>query len=370
MAKNYYDILGVSKEASDADIKSAYRKLAKQYHPDLNPNNKEAAEKFKEINEAYEVLSDSTKRANYDRFGSADPGAAGGFSGFDFGGFSGFGGSIFDDIINAFTGESSRPSNRGSDIAISLTLTFEEAYFGVSKEVSITRTEQCTDCSGTGAKDGREYTTCKDCNGTGRRQYVTNSMFGRVVNTRTCNTCGGTGKIIKEPCETCKGKGTVKKPRTLTIKIPAGIDDGQTMTFQGEGNGSRDSGYRGNLIIAVKVQEHKFFTRRGTDLYANVPITFTQALLGDKIEIKTLKGEITLNIPEGTQTGAVFKMKNEGMKHLRREAYGDLYLTVVIEIPKGLKGEQKEMVKTLHNLISTNQYEKVKEFIKYNEKTK
>ncbi|HEY8423316.1 MAG TPA: molecular chaperone DnaJ [Clostridia bacterium] len=366
MAKSYYDILGVPKTATEEEIKSAYRKLAKKYHPDLNPGDKEAAEKFKEINEAYEVLSDPGKRANYDRFGTADPGAAGaGFDFSNFGGFStSFGGGIFEDILNMFTGaETARPQSRASDISISMTLTFEEAYFGVSKDITIQRIERCEECRGTGAKGGTEYTICPECSGSGRVQYAQNTLFGRIVNTRVCSTCGGTGKKIKHVCPECKGKGTVKKTRVLKINIPAGIDNGQIMTVQNEGNGVADSSHRGNLVIAVTVLPHKLFTRKGYDLYADIPIAFTQALLGDKIKVKTLKGEVTLNIPEGTQTNTVFKIRGEGMKMLRRDSYGDLYLKVIIELPKNLKGEQKELIKNLHNLINANQYDKAKDYL-------
>lgn len=367
MAKSYYDILGVSKTATEAEIKSAYRKLAKQYHPDLHPGDKEAAEKFKEINEAYEVLSDSQKRANYDRFGTADPGAGAGFDFSNFGGFSsgGFTGGIFEDIINMFTGSDTtqRPQSRPSDISVSITLTFEEAFFGTSKDISIQRTERCEECHGTGAKGGTEYTVCPECKGSGRVQYAQNTLFGRIVNTRTCSTCGGTGKKIKHVCPECKGKGTVKRTRNLKVNIPAGIDNGQIMTVQNEGNGVADSSLRGNLVIAVTVLPHKLFTRKGYDLYADIPIAFTQALLGDKIKIKTLKGEITLTIPEGTQTNTVFKMRGEGMKMLRRNAYGDLYLKVIVELPKNLKGEQRELIKNLHKMISENQYEKAKDYL-------
>ncbi|HEY8443663.1 MAG TPA: molecular chaperone DnaJ [Clostridia bacterium] len=369
MAKSYYDILGVSKNATEAEIKSAYRKLAKQYHPDLHPGDKEAAEKLKEINEAYEVLSDPQKRANYDRFGTAEPGAGG--AGFDFGNFGGFSGGFsggfFEDIINMFTGGDTahRPQSRPSDISISITLTFEEAYFGASKDISIQRTERCEDCRGTGAKGGTEYTVCPECNGAGRVQYAQNTLFGRIVNTRTCSTCGGSGKKIKQVCPECKGKGTIKRARNLKINIPAGIDNGQIMTVQNEGNGVADSAQRGNLVIAVTVLPHKLFTRKGYDLYADIPIAFTQALLGDKIKIKTLKGEVVLNIPEGTQTNTVFKFRGEGMKMLRRDAYGDLYLKVIVELPKNLKGEQRELVKNLHKIISSSQYDKAKEYLNH-----
>jgi molecular chaperone DnaJ len=244
-----------------------------------------------------------------------------------------------------------------------LTLTFEEAFFGVSKDINISRTEHCDACKGTGAKNGTEYTTCSDCKGTGRVQYAQNTLFGRVVNTRTCSTCGGSGKKIKQTCSECHGKGTLKKNRTIKINIPAGIDNGQIMTVQGEGNGTEDSTQKGNLIIAVTVLPHKLFVRKGNDLYADIPIAFTQALLGDKIKIKTLKGSVTLTVPEGTQTDTVFKMRGEGMKMLRREAYGDLYLKIVLELPKNLKSDQKDLIKNLHKNINNTQYEKAKDYM-------
>ena len=373
MAKSYYETLGVEKTASESDIKSAYRKLAKKYHPDLNPGNSTAAEKFKEINEAYEALSDPNKRANYDRFGTADPGASGA-GGFDFGNFGGFssgggfsgGGGFFEDIINMFSGGESegRVKSRPSDISISISLTFEEAFFGVSKDITIARTEHCDVCHGTGAKNGTEYTTCPDCKGAGRVQYAQNTLFGRVVNTRTCSACGGSGKKIKQTCSECRGKGVYKKNRVIKINIPAGIDNGQIMTVQGEGNGIAESNQRGNLIIAVTVLPHKLYIRKGNDLYADIPIAFTQAILGDKIKVETLKGSVNLTVPEGTQTDTVFKMRGEGMKILRREAYGDLYLKVIVELPKNLKSDQKELIKNLHKIINNTQYEKAKDYLK------
>lgn len=368
MAKSYYDILGVSKSASDDEIKSAYRKMAKKYHPDLNAGNEEASAKFKEVNEAYGVLSDSQKKANYDQFGTAEPnmggfgGGGGGFGGFG-GGGGGFGGSIFEDIVNMFGGEAGG-SAPPSDITQNVTLTFEEAAFGVAKDIHVSRTEQCVKCNGTGAKNGTAYDNCAKCNGTGKIRFTQDTMFGRVVNTRACPDCKGTGKKIKEPCEECRGKGDIHVSKTIKINIPAGIDNGQVLTVSGEGEGSRHSDRRGSLQLVIKVLAHKVFVRRNYDIYVNVPITFTQAILGDEIDIPTLKGTVKLKVREGTQTGTVERMKGYGIKQLRRETNGDMYVTLNIEVPKNLKGDQKELLKKLHGSIGVGQYDKVKGFNK------
>jgi len=374
MSKSYYDILGVQKTASEDEIKSAFRGLAKKYHPDLNPGNEQAVAKFKEANEAYQTLSDPQKRAAYDRggpgFGSyggggSDPFAGGGFGG---GSFS-FGGSIFDDFVNMFTGGGrsagggNAPATAGGDIQINITLTFEEAVFGVSKDLPITRTEQCDSCGGTGAKSGTQYIKCDACGGAGRVRFAQETPFGRVVNMRTCSACGGNGKIIKDPCAACKGRGILRKNVTLRIPIPAGIDHGQVMTVQGEGERGKAGTRPGNLALIIHVLPHKFLKRRGLDLLAEVPVTFTQALLGDKIMIPLLKGaRVALDLPENTQTGTMFKLRNKGIE--TKKGTGDLLITVEIEMPKNLSKDQRNRIRDLHSSIKLDQYNKANEFAK------
>ena len=308
MAKrDYYEVLGVSKSATDDEIKRAYRKLAKKYHPDVNPDNKkEAEEKFKEATEAYEVLSDSTKRSRYDQFGHAgvDPSYGGGSSGSGFGG-SGFGGFSMDmddlgDIFGSFFGggfggSSSRRRNgpqRGSDVEVDVTLSFEEAVFGAEKEIKFYRIDDCAKCGGTGAKEGTTAETCSVCGGSGQIKTTQRTPFGQFVNTSTCNTCGGKGKVIKNPCPTCGGKGKVRKNTKVSVKIPAGIDDGQTISMRGEGNIGANGGPRGDLYVNVRVRKHSVFVRKGQDIFCEIPITFVQAALGAEIEVPTLTGKV------------------------------------------------------------------------------
>ncbi len=360
MAKNYYDILGVSKSASADEIKSAYRKLAKQYHPDLNKG-EEAATKFKEINEAYECLSDPQKKSNYDQFGSAEgPQGFGGAGG----GFSGFGG--FEDIFNMFSGfGGGRQNSRtdGEDINVRMNLSFKEACNGGSKTVNINRYEKCADCSGTGAKNGKEFTTCSNCNGSGKVKQVQNSIFGQMVNITSCPNCGGKGKIIKEKCSSCLGKGYNKRSRTITINIPAGISEGQVLTLRGEGNSSLNGGSNGNLNVIISVANHELLTRKDFNLYISVPIPFTLAMLGGSIKVPTVNEIIELKIPELTQTGTVFKIKGKGVKYLRREMYGDLFVTVTTEFPKSLDKKAKETLEETFSKINDNNYSKYRDYI-------
>lgn len=361
MAKNYYDILGVSKSASADEIKSAYRKLAKQYHPDLNKG-EDAAAKFKEINEAYECLSDPQKKSNYDQFGSAEGPQGFGGSG---GGFSGFGG--FEDIFNMFSGfgGGSRQNMRqdGEDINIRVNLSFKEACNGGSKSVNINRYEKCVDCKGTGAKNGTEYTTCATCGGSGQVKQVQNTLFGQMVNVGTCKACGGTGKIVKEKCSGCGGKGYIRRSRTITINIPAGINDGQILTLKGEGNSSLNGGNNGNLNVIISVSNHELLTRKEFNLYINVPIPFTTAILGGKIKVPTVNEVIELTIPELTQTGTVFKIKGKGVKFLRREMYGDLFVTVTTEFPKNLDKKLKEELSKVSENVKDNDYTKYRDYL-------
>lgn len=362
MAKNYYDILGVSKNASADEIKSAYRRLAKQYHPDLNKT-EEAASKFKEINEAYECLSDPQKKSNYDQFGSSE--GPQGYAGANGGGFSGFGG--FEDIFNMFSGfgQGGKRNTKtdGEDITIRINLSFKEACNGGTKSISINRYENCPDCKGTGAKNGTEYTTCPHCNGSGQVKQVQNTLFGQMVNIATCPDCQGSGKMIKEKCSSCAGKGRIKKGRTITLTIPAGVNDGQIMTLENEGNASFNGGKNGNLNIILNVANHELLTRKDYNLYINVPIPYTLALLGGEIKVPTVNEIIELKIPELTQTGTVFKIKGKGVKILRKEAYGDLFVTVNVELPKTLDKKQKEAI--LSTLTKNNEinYVKYKDYL-------
>ena len=374
MAKDFYEILGVDKKASQDEIKSAYYKLAKKYHPDLNKS-PEAAEKLKEINEAYGCLGDAEKRKNYDQFGNAEGnpfGAGNGAGGFDFSGFgnSGFGtgGGFnfnFDDLFSGFGfgGESSQTRKKtvGDDLALKINLTFEEAALGCTKTFTFTRVEKCEHCSGTGAKGGK-VSTCSTCNGTGQVRYTQNSIFGRIVNVGRCNECGGTGKVAKEKCDFCSGNGTVRKQRTITVTIPAGIDDGQEMTIAGEGNANGSSTQKGNLYLRISVAPHKLLVRKGYDLYITVPIPFTTSLLGGKITVPVVGGKVTIDIPELTQTGTVFTVKGKGIKKLKKLGSGDLYITVNIEMPKNLDRATKEKLKQATENISGTSYTKCKDY--------
>ncbi len=362
MAKSYYDVLGVSKTASDDERKSAYRKLAKKYHPDLNPGDKAVADLFKEVNEAYEVLGDPQKRAAYDRPSAG--GGAGGAGGADFGGA---GGSFFDDFVNMFNGQGKEAGGgaSGGDISMNVTLTFEEAAFGVAKDISVNRFEPCSSCRGTGAKGGTQYVKCNNCGGTGKVRFAQETPFGRVVSMKACNVCGGTGRIIKEPCPSCSGRGLLRKNTTLRITFPAGIEPNQIMTVPGEGERSRNGTKSGNLVLMINVMPHKFFKRKGLDLAVEVPITFTQALLGDKIYVPTLKGaKVAFPLPEGTQSGTTFKLKGHGIENSKKGAVGDLLVTIDIELPKNLTKDQKSKIKELHESFKTDQYEKSREFFK------
>ncbi len=355
--KDYYEILNVSRDASQDEIKSAYRKLAKKYHPDLNPNDKEAEQKFKEINEAYEVLSDPEKRKRYDMFGEAGVNGQGGYSQ-DFGGF----GDIFDDIFDIFTGGFGRTSQRsrdygpvrGADLRYELTLEFEEAVFGVEKEIQIRRAESCGTCDGTGVKPGSSKETCSKCNGTGEIRYAQRTPFGQFVRVATCDACGGSGEIIKEKCETCNGRGKVLKNRRIKVKIPAGVDTGSVISVRGEGEAGERGGPPGDLYVYINVKPHKIFKREGNDLYLTVPISFTEACLGAEIEVPTLEGIEKFSLPAGTQTGEVFKLKNMGVPNLRGVGRGDLYFEVQIQVPKKLTERQKQLLLELDKEFGKN----------------
>lgn len=377
---DYYDVLGVSKSATQDEIKSAYRKKAKQYHPDLNKDNPEqAAEKFKEVNEAYSVLSDETKRHNYDTYGSADgaQGFGGGFGGSGFGGFgqgggsfSGFGGlgDIFGDLFGSMGGagrarSAETQARDGDDINSTINLSFKEACFGCEKEVKINRDETCPDCKGTGAKNGTEYHTCSECGGTGRVRYTQNTMFGQMTSVGVCKECNGKGKIIKERCAKCAGKGIIRTARVIKVTVPAGIDEGQILTLRGEGNSGINGGYDGDLMLKVKTEKHPLLERDGYDLKLEVPIPFTTSILGGKVIIPSLEGKLELTIPELTQTGTVFKLKGKGVPVLRKSSRGDILVTVKVELPKNLDRKTKEVVKTLDENVERAQYDKYKRYV-------
>ncbi|MBR2617606.1 MAG: molecular chaperone DnaJ [Clostridia bacterium] len=364
MAQNYYEILGVSKTASQDEIKSAYRKLARQYHPDLHPGDKECEEKFKQINEANETLSDPQKRSQYDY--TLDHPNAGGFGGFG-GGFSGSGfdfGDIFGDIFSQFTGggRSSRPqAQKGEDITIELSISFMDAIKGCTRSVSYTRNEPCSSCKGTGAKNGTEYTKCDKCNGTGQIRYVSQSSIFQTVNVRPCSDCRGTGKKIKEACPDCKGKGFIKKKTELQIEIPAGVDNGNILKKRGFGEASANGGPAGDLNVIISVLPHKIFKRKGSDLYVELPISYKTAVFGGKVQVPGVDDTFTYTVPEGTQSGKMFCVRGKGVKS--RMGSGDLYLTVVVEIPKSLTKEQKKHLEALdESMDNDKQYVKIKAY--------
>ena len=370
--KDYYKTLGVEKTASQDEIKSAYRKLAKQYHPDLHPGDEASAQKFKEINEAYEVLGDENKRKNYDQYGSADPnmfgGGFGGGSPFGAGGFEGsFGsfGDIFGDLFSSFGGRGRGGATivtPGEDISINVNLSFKEAVFGCEKTIKVNKLNKCSSCSGTGARDGTRLETCPDCHGTGQVRYTQNSIFGQVVSTGPCKTCNATGKIIKEKCPDCSGKGTIREQEEVTLKIPAGIDNNQVITMRGRGNASTRNGPNGNLEVNISVTPHPILERSGFDLLLDLPIPFTKAYLGTKVTIPTPDGDYELTIPSLTQPNTVMRLKGKGVPKLQREGRGDLVVTIRVEMPKEFSKKDKDLIETLDNNISPNAYKKVKTF--------
>ena len=344
--RDYYDVLGVSKTATDDEIKKAYRQLAKKYHPDLNPGDKEAEEKFKEINEANEVLSDATKRSQYDQFGHAGPqgfGGGAGFGGFNAGGFGGF-----EDIINSFFGGGSRNSGRsstrprqGDDIEQTVVIDFMESINGCKRDIKITVEDECSTCGGTGAYSKKDINVCSRCHGSGSVVVEQNSLFGRVQSQTTCPKCGGKGQEITKKCETCNGKARVKKTKDITVTIPAGVADGMSMRLEGKGYAGYNGGPNGDLYIHVKVRKHPDFKREGDDIYLEIPISVTQAVLGDNIDIPTVYGNVSLKIPAGTQSNTKFRLKGKGAKNVRTKNNGDQYVIVIVQIPTSLTNEEK-----------------------------
>lgn len=369
--RDYYEVLGVNKGASDDEIKKAYRKKAKQFHPDLHPGDAEAEKNFKEAAEAYEVLSDKDKKARYDQFGHAgvDPNFNAGQGGNPFGG--GFGGVDFDlgDIFNMFTGggfgggrgRNPNAPRRGADVENRVVISFEEAAKGCEKKIKVTRIENCGECGGSGAAAGCTPVTCTKCGGTGQITIQRGGFF-MSIETHPCDVCGGRGKTIEKPCSVCSGLGKIRHTVDKTVEIPAGIDDGMAFSIKGEGSVGANGGPNGDLVIDVTVRPHPFFERHGDDVYCEIPITFAQAALGAEIIVPTLDGKVKFNIHEGTQPGEKFKLRDKGIKHLKYSGKGDQFVIINVEVPKSLSKKQKELLKAFDDATDDKNYDKKKSF--------
>jgi molecular chaperone DnaJ len=346
--RDYYEVLGIDRNASAEEIKRAFRKLAFQYHPDRNRDGG-AEERFKEVNEAYEVLSDPDRRASYDRFGHRGTEGifGGGFEGFGFGGF----GDIFDAFFGGATTATRQAPKRGADLRYRLTITFEEAAFGCEKEVQISRIENCSSCQGTGCKPGTQPSRCPTCNGTGQVRRTQQSIFGHFTNITTCNQCRGEGRIITEPCPQCKGTGKEKHQRSISVEIPAGVDDGSQLRLSGEGHVGERGGPSGNLYITLSVKQHEFFLRDSDNILFELPVDFTQAALGTEVEVPTLNGKTKLKVPAGSQTGKVFRLKGQGVPHLHRNGRGDQLVSLFVITPDSLTKEQRSLLEELANSL-------------------
>ncbi|MDD5017821.1 MAG: molecular chaperone DnaJ [Eubacteriales bacterium] len=362
--RDYYEVLGVNKDASTDEIKKAYRKLAKQHHPDVSKDKDDATEKFKEVSEAYAVLSDEGKRQQYDNYGhAAFDGSHGGFGGFEdfMGGF----GDIFDSFFGG--GRSSRSRNgpvRGSDLRMDMNITFEEAAFGTTKEIHLNKEVVCEACGGTGAKKGTNAKTCTACGGTGQLRRQSSTAFGNFVNIIDCPNCGGKGTIIKEACGECGGRGILKKLKKMKVNIPAGIDNAQVITLRGEGSAGQRGGPTGDLQIYIFVEPHQYFSREGYDLYLEMPVSFVDAALGAELTVPTLEGKAKYKISEGTQTGTVFRLKDKGIQHLRSQRKGSLYVKIKVEVPNKLNEKQKEILHEFDSVTKSKQksfFERVRE---------
>ena len=346
--RDYYEVLGIPRNATDEEIKRAFRKLAFKYHPDHNRDDN-AGEKFKEVNEAFEVLSDPDKRAAYNRFGHG--GAEGffgrGFEGFDFTGF----GDIFDAFFGGVTTATRQAPQRGADLHYNTTITFEDAALGCEKEINILRTENCSLCQGIGCKPGSQPTRCPSCNGNGQVRRVQQSIFGRFTNITTCPQCHGEGRIITEPCPQCRGTGKKKRQRSISVKIPAGVDEDSQIRLRGEGQAGTRGGASGNLYITLAIEQHEFFKRDGDNIIYELPINFAQAALGTEVEVPTLDGKTKLKLPPGSQTGKVFRLKNKGIPHLHRRGRGDQLVTLLVVTPDSLTKKQRQLFQELADTL-------------------
>lgn len=373
--RDYYEVLGVQKGASADEIKKAYRSLARKYHPDLHPDDADCAEKFKEVNEAYEILSDPSKKERYDQFGHAgvDPNyGSGGFGGGA--GFNPFGdmGDIFENLFGGSgfggfsTGGSGRSRanapRRGQDIDTTVTIDFMEACTGVKQDVKINRLEKCTECDGSGAAAGTTAQTCPECNGAGQVRVGQKTPFGVISSQKVCSKCGGKGKTISNPCKKCGGNGRVRTSKSLSVDIPAGIDDGQILRVGGQGDAGANGGQNGNLNVAVRVKSHPIFERDGFDVHCEIPISYSQAVMGDELVVPTIDGQVKYSISEGTQTGTVFRLKGKGIKKLQRSDRGDQYVKVYVEVPKNLNKQQKELLKAFEASLEEKNCEKKNSF--------
>lgn len=367
--RDYYEVLGVSRDADDNALKKAYRALAKKYHPDINPGDKEAEAKFKEASEAYAVLSDPEKRRQYDQFGHAafENGGAGAAGGWDFSGgdMGDIFGDIFGDLFGGFGGRTrTRRSNapmKGANLRTSVRITFEEAIFGTEKELEMNLKDECTHCHGTGAKEGTTPQTCPKCSGTGQVVYTQQSMFGMVRNVQTCPDCGGKGTIIKDKCPHCYGTGFIQNRKKIQVSIPAGIDSGQSVRIRGKGEPGTNGGERGDLLVEVVVSQHPTFKRQDTNIFSTVPVSFAQAALGDTLRIKTVDGEVEYQVKPGTQTDTRIRLKGKGVPYLRnKNMRGDHYVTLVVEVPEHLNEEQKEALRAFDDAMKGKHHEKKK----------
>ncbi|MCB2292558.1 molecular chaperone DnaJ [Clostridium algoriphilum] len=345
--KDYYETLGIERDAGEEEIKKAFKKGALKYHPDRNPGNKEAEDKFKEMNEAYQVLSNSEKRSRYDQYGTADAGGAGFEGSSDFSGFGGFG-DIFGDIFGGGGGFSQRNQNgprKGADLEYNLSLHFEESVFGVEKEISITRNEKCGECGGSGAKAGTTPKTCDKCGGNGQIKVQRNTAFGSFASMSTCDKCGGKGHIIAEPCKNCHGSGKERKNRKIKINVPGGVDTGNVMPLRGQGEQGEKGGPAGDLYINIRVAPHKTFKRNGNDIHIESHISFGYASMGTEIKVATVDGDVKYKVPGGTQSGTVFRLKGKGIPRVNGHGRGDQYVKVIVDIPKSLNDKQKDALK-------------------------